>query len=96
MSEAQRQTKRVVQMAALQDTVLVDKRWAPRLLTADEIGRLAAAQGNSRCADCSAVTGVAWASLGFAALVCAQCSGFHRALGQCWGSLRSIVGGGVL
>ena len=63
---------------------------APRLLSADEVGELTLSQ-NKVCADCKAQTGVTWVSLGFGALVCAQCSGSHRAFGTHITFVRSLT-----
>ncbi|CAM9251974.1 unnamed protein product, partial [Lampetra fluviatilis] len=72
--------------------------WLARLREAQEealgdpevLGRLVAAAGNDSCADCGAA-GPAWASLNLAVLVCTQCAGAHRSLGQNASRIRSLT-----
>ncbi|XP_032835391.1 arf-GAP with Rho-GAP domain, ANK repeat and PH domain-containing protein 1-like [Petromyzon marinus] len=52
--------------------------------------RLSAVPGNESCADCGA-PGPAWASLNLAVVVCTQCAGAHRSLGQNASRIRSLT-----
>jgi len=52
-------------------------------------GDIIARPGNVVCADCGAPQ-PDWCSLGFGALVCLECSGFHRSLGVHITLVRSL------
>jgi len=50
-------------------------------LNMTEIAHIISIPGNDKCVDCSA-SRPEWASLGFGVLVCLDCAGYHRSLGE--------------
>lgn len=59
-------------------------------MDADLFDQLSCLPGNDHCADCNSSDTPEWASVSFGILLCATCSGIHRALGTHISRVRSI------
>lgn len=59
-------------------------------MSQDEYAAIAQLPGNNACSDCGRTDDTEWASVTFGILLCAECSGVHRALGTHISRVRSI------